>query len=257
MITLVASWAALAVWQDLRRRPAGRVRRLRPRAAAEPMRWPGSFRRVADRLPLAEPAGSRRAWSIAVLGWMVVLVLSPSLAVAGAVLASLLSFVRARAAHRRRAAGVRRALPECLEVLSLAVRAGLVPAEALRVAATVSPAPVDDILSGALDRLHRGAPWAEVVTELGRVLGPDGRSLVLLLVGEGGAPLADGLDRAAAELRDRRRREIQGRAQRLPVVVLAPLVTCILPAFVLVTIVPVVSTLGQDVVTRLPLGSTP
>ena len=141
--------------------------------------------------------------------------------------------------------------------MSLAIRAGLVPAEALVTASEISAEPVDEILRSGLIRLRRGGAWDEVVAQLGRDLGPDARGLELLLGGEGGAPLADGVDRLAAELRDRRRREVQRRAQRLPVTVLAPLVSCILPAFLLITIVPVVSTLGGGVIQDLPLGTTP
>ncbi len=141
--------------------------------------------------------------------------------------------------------------------MSLAIRAGLVPSEALITASETSAEPLDEILRSGLTRLRRGGAWDEVVAQLGRDLGPDARGLELLLGGEGGAPLADGIDRLAAELRDRRRREVQRRAQRLPVTVLAPLVSCVLPAFLLITIVPVVSTLGGGVIQDLPLGATP
>lgn len=219
MTALLASWVLIALWSEWRRRPRGRLRDLRraPEAEPSPIRWPRALIRFG------------------LVG----------------------TTLRRRASRRRRADRLRRALPETLDILGLAMHAGLVPAEALAAAAETGHPPLDRVLGDAVTRLRRGGSWDEVVSQLGGDLGPDGRGLELLLRGEGGAPLADGIDRLAVELRDRHRREVQRRAQRLPVTVLAPLVTCILPAFLLITIVPVVSTLGGDVIQDLPLGATP
>ena len=51
-------------------------------------------------------------------------------------------------------------------------------------------------------------------------------------------PLVPGLERAGLELRLARRRRAEEAARRLPVRLLAPLLTCVLPAFVLLTVVP-------------------
>ena len=259
MIGLIAGWVLLAAWSEARRRPSGRLRLLTRPLPIErnPIRWPGAVTGLLDRIGVALPSTmGRKARVVAGLG-LVAVVLAPQLAVVGAIVAAAATVVRERARRRRRADRLRRTLPETLDVMSLAIRAGLVPAEALATASETSAEPLDEILRSGVIRLRRGGAWDEVVAQLGRDLGPDARGLELLLGGEGGAPLADGIDRLAAELRDRRRREVQRRAQRLPVTVLAPLVSCILPAFLLITIVPVVSTLGGGVIQDLPLGATP
>lgn len=260
MIGLVAGWVLLAVWSAARRRPSGRVRKLaqpRPRVANTRVPWPAALCGPAERLGIRLPSTIDRTGGALVALGLVALVAAPQVAVLVTVAGGVVGLARGRAGRRRRSEELRRTLPDMLDVLSLAVRAGLVPSEALALAARTSTAPLDRILRAALHRLSRGGSWEEVVDQLGRDLGPDGRGLALLLGGEGGAPLADGLDRVAFELRDRHRREVQRRAQRLPVTVLAPLVTCILPAFFLITIVPVVSTLGRGVIDDLPLGATP
>ncbi len=256
---LVASWVLLAAWSGLRRRPRGRLRDLArpPAAAPDPIRWPGALIGLVRHVGLTLPSRIGRTARIVAGLALVTAVVAPPLAVVGAAASVGVAVIRARAGRRRRADRLRRALPETLDVLGLAVRAGLVPAEALAVAGETSAEPLREIIRTALVRLRRGGAWDEMVGQLARDLGSEGRGLELLLGGEGGAPLADGLDRLAAELRDRRRREVQRRAQRLPVTVLAPLVGCVLPAFLLITIVPVVSTLGGGVIQDLPLGATP
>lgn len=259
MIALISGWVLLAAWSEIRRRPRGRLRNLTRPPAATPcaIRWPEVLRELAARTGLPLPATVGRTARIGAGLAAVAAIVAPHVAVAGALGATVVVMVRRRAQSRARTERLRRGLPETLDLLSLAVRAGLVPSEALAVACERTDDPLDEILGSALMRLRRGAAWGEVVGHLGRDLGPDGRGLELLLAGEGGAPLADGIDRLAAELRDQRRREIQRRAQRLPITVLAPLVSCILPAFLLITIVPVVSTLGGGVIQDLPLGATP
>jgi tight adherence protein C len=50
--------------------------------------------------------------------------------------------------------------------------------------------------------------------------------------------LAPGLERLSLELRLDRRRRAEIEARRVPVRLLAPLVVCVLPAFALLTVVP-------------------
>jgi tight adherence protein C len=56
-----------------------------------------------------------------------------------------------------------------------------------------------------------------------------------------GSPAADGLDRLAVELRAERRRRAEEVARRVPIKLLFPLVACILPAFALLTVAPLLA----------------
>ena len=56
-----------------------------------------------------------------------------------------------------------------------------------------------------------------------------------------GVPLLPGLERTGLELRLDRRRAAELEARRVPVRLLAPLVTCVLPAFALLTVVPLLA----------------
>jgi len=64
-----------------------------------------------------------------------------------------------------------------------------------------------------------------------------------MLVGGGrsGAALTTDLSRFADDLRRRQRRAAEERARRLPVLMLVPLVCCVLPAFCLLTVVPMLA----------------
>src|SRR5205085_11545057 len=53
-----------------------------------------------------------------------------------------------------------------------------------------------------------------------------------------GVPLVPGLERLGLELRIDRRRRAEEEARRVPLRLLAPLITCVLPAFGLLTVVP-------------------
>ena len=69
------------------------------------------------------------------------------------------------------------------------------------------------------------------------------RPLVAALVASDryGAPLADNLARLADEVRRDRRRRAEEAARRVPVKLLFPLVTCVLPAFALLTVAPLLA----------------
>jgi tight adherence protein C len=64
---------------------------------------------------------------------------------------------------------------------------------------------------------------------------------VLRTSAELGAPASSSLTRLAAEIRADVRRRAEARARIVPVRLLVPLVFCILPAFALLTVVPVVA----------------
>jgi len=56
-----------------------------------------------------------------------------------------------------------------------------------------------------------------------------------------GSPVGAALDRLATEARDHARRRAEERARRIPVLLLFPLVLCILPAFGLLTVAPLLA----------------
>lgn len=157
----------------------------------------------------------------------------------------VLRIVRRRTADRRRR--IDDAAADLIDLFGIALAAGQPVPIALTTVAPRSPPAVRDELMRAAGRFERGMLFSAAVEDLGE-LGPAHRALVdaLLTAHHGGAPVLDSLDRLAESERGRRRRRAEVRARRLPVTMLFPLVVCILPAFGLLAIVPLLVTSFTD-----------
>lgn len=169
--------------------------------------------------------------------------LSLPLGVAVGVLVWALPALGVRRSRRRRAAAIRRHLPETVDLLALAVGAGLTVPLAVAAVARRAAGPVGEALGWAVAEAGAGLRFADALAELPRRLGEDARPLVTALVASvrDGSPLGDGLDRLAGELRAERRRRAEEAARRVPIKLLFPLVCCILPAFALLTVAPLLA----------------
>ena len=153
--------------------------------------------------------------------------------------------------HRRRRrkhrdAAIADAVPDIIDLFAVAVAAGLNTRLALRAVAERAP-PGD--LTAALAEVERdvcatGARLADTVERLPAQLGTEVvRPLVAAITDAEryGAALGPTLDRLADDARRSRQRRAEEAARRVPVKLLFPLVTCILPAFGLLTVVPLIA----------------
>ena len=145
---------------------------------------------------------------------------------------------RSQADRRRR----RAAFPDAIELIVVAVRAGRTPTDAVLAAARAA----DPVLTPAFDafehRLRRGAAFADALMAFAELIGGPAVPMAdaMATADRYGLPLAPVLDRLVDEARAERRRQAAEAARRLPVALSFPLVTCSLPAFVLLAIVPAV-----------------
>lgn len=147
--------------------------------------------------------------------------------------------LRVRRGAGRADAALVRELPVALDLLGVAVGSGCTPYLAVEVAARWSPDPVasafDDVLrscalglgfESALDAVARATPRLHPVAD------------ALLATDRLGVPVGPVLARLAEEDRTALRRAAEAHARRIPVRLLFPLVFLVLPAFVLLTVVP-------------------
>lgn len=155
-----------------------------------------------------------------------------------------------RAQRRRSATRVvrRAAAPDpavVLDLVDVALAAGASIPDALHgLGAALAPARVANDLTVAGAALRLGAPWAEAWTGSSRALEPLVAALEpAWLDGADPGPL---VRRAAAGVRARRQRAAREAAERLGARLVLPLGLCFLPAFVLLSLVPVMVSGGRS-----------
>lgn len=154
----------------------------------------------------------------------------------------------ARTARRRRHQHRQQALfdalvPELIDLVLVGVHAGLTTPQAMLRLAQFAPPALRPALAAVESRVRGGERFADALQVLSDQAGPSYRALVftLALAERAGDPIASVLDRLADEARRHRRRLADASARELPVRLAVPLVSCTLPAFVLLTIAPVLA----------------
>lgn len=146
--------------------------------------------------------------------------------------------IRGRSGRRRQRAVA--ALPDLIELVIVGIRSGLTPAAAIAIAGRNGPPAMRPVVDDVVLRLQRGARLADALAAFPERLGPAAATFAdaLATADRYGLPLEPVLDRLAVDARTERRRHAEQHARTLPVRLAFPLVTCTLPAFVLLAIVP-------------------
>ena len=206
----------------------------------------GATVRVWCRVPPGGP--NDRRLGLLAIGIPALVVLQPLLAVVLITATFGWPWWRQRTAVRRHRDLVAGELSWLAGLIRVGVGAGLPVGRALSEAADRGTGPASSALVSALGRTERGVAMADAVDGLRVEFGEDGRPLVAALVGSirHGAPIGPALDLVAADLRLRARRRAEVQARKVPVRMLFPLVTCILPAFILLSVVPMVAASLRD-----------
>lgn len=194
------------------------------------------FRKV---LPFDPQMGGRGLLGVAVIS-LVLFFISPPLS-----LVPMIALLVRSSRHRRRGqieadAAVSRALPDVIDLLTLAVGSGLTLRLAFSVSAPWFPEPFRSVAEETIFRCESGDSFVTALETASLDLGEAARPLISTLIASqtDGAALSPALERAGDEARRGRRVAAEERARRIPVAMLFPLVVCVLPAFALLTVVP-------------------
>lgn len=158
-------------------------------------------------------------------------------------------FAEAHAARRRRARADAE-LPQLLDLLAAASSAGLNAALALRRAAGALEGPLAEELRGVTQAVDLGGRWRdELRATADRLDLPDLRRAVAALARTDtlGSSLTTSMHELADRVRTSRRAAVTERARTAPVKMLFPLVFLVLPAFLLLTVVPVLLATLQSI----------
>ncbi|HUR78431.1 MAG TPA: type II secretion system F family protein [Acidimicrobiales bacterium] len=238
--TVVAlAWGALCAGWLARLRPAGAARAFALSRSAASAR--GTADALARVVATAMPS-PRRAVAVFALALGFGALFPPAgLAVLIAACARPL-----RARRRTQAVlevTVERDVADVVALVALAVRAGCNLPGALDAASRHADGPLADALRGAVTSAGRGTRLADALEALPDQLGEATRPFIAALVScdRYGAALGPTLDRLAIEVRTSSRQRAEAAARRLPVRLLFPLITCILPAFALLTVAPLIA----------------
>lgn len=138
-------------------------------------------------------------------------------------------------------------LPSAIGLLGCSLDAGADPTTALASVGRALGEPFAGEVRRLLHRLDLGADRGEVWSGLAAhpQLGPLGRSLARSH--DTGSSVAEAVHQLAEELEETRASEVEARARQLEVKVSLPLGACLLPAFVVLGVVPLVAGLLADV----------
>ena len=250
-------WFAVILIAGWRLRPApGRIRALAPaaRPQAERRRRPvaaGSVGALLERVGgsvlrrLGRPAGPEagRRLGVALAAGALALPVLPVAALPVALVAWALPGLGARRRRQRHLAAIAADLPDVVDLLVLAVGAGLTVRLAVAAVARRSPGPLGAELARAGQEADLGRRLADALDDLPERAGEATRPLVGALIASEryGAPLGASLERLAHEVRADRRRRAEEAARKVPVKLLFPLVSCTLPAFGLLTVAPLIA----------------
>ena len=240
---VAAALVVLAAGAATRPRPP--VRRLRPPTAGEPRVGESRVDRGTATLlgrlglPLGTPAQRGRLRRAAGLG-VVLAASAPPLAPLPVLGVWLLGHRHARQRARADGRAVVRALPDAVDLLALCTSAGLtIPLAQPLLAEALGP-PLGPALAAAHLEAGHGRARADALTRALCPLGDGPASLAHVMADHlrYGTTLAPALERLGVEVRLRRRHLAEEQARRVPVRLLGPLVACVLPAFALLTVVP-------------------
>jgi Flp pilus assembly protein TadB len=215
---------------------------LAPPRAASVVRVPGADAPAPARRRLPDVVGRPTPVEVAV-GGAVALALGlalPPLALLGLGLPLLRRRRLVHRATRARARAVAAGLPESVDLFLLCGGAGLSLPLAHPLVAERVPPPVGEALARAAIAADAGAVRADALLAELIPLGDRAAALAHVLVDHlrYGVPLVPALERLGLELRLDRRRRAEEEARRVPTRLLAPLLCCVLPAFGLLTVVP-------------------
>lgn len=149
--------------------------------------------------------------------------------------------------RRRQSAQEAAAVPQVADLLAACLEAGAPPVEALDVVAEAVRGSLAARLRTTAAALHLGADVVEAwrVTGPGDPMAPVARAFARAATS--GAPLAETVALVADDQRRRQRWAAEEAARRAGVLAVGPLVLCLLPAFVLIGVIPLVIGVAADV----------
>ena len=165
------------------------------------------------------------------------------------------SILRRRRVARRAQIALQAGLADVIDLFAIALVSGQNVTEAVRQVGAWAEGDFARAFQWCELQVAAGRSLSDALEVLPERLGPASRPLIAALVAthRHGAPITASLAQLAVDTRADRRRHAEAVARKLPVALLFPLVACVLPAFLLVTVVPVIA----ETISNLELIASP
>jgi tight adherence protein C len=157
------------------------------------------------------------------------------------------TILTSRGKRRKQAMAV--ALPDVVDLLAVCSHAGLNISLSLHRVVQRVPGPLGNEIQRTVEEIELGVPRTKALENLAVRNGlPELESLVRVLLNSErfGTQIAASLETFAADVRGRLKRSAEEQARKAPVKILFPLVFLILPAFILLTVVPLLVSAFQS-----------
>lgn len=141
-----------------------------------------------------------------------------------------------------------RALPDYTDQIAISVQAGLGFEAAIQRTASSNTGPLADEFNRLIQDVRIGSTRAAAFRALSDRIDVQDLTTFIRAVAQAertGVSIADILNIQSDELRERRRQRAEERAMKLPVIMLIPMVTCILPPLLIVLLGPAVVQITQ------------
>ena len=212
---------------------------------------PSQVRPVAgSRRPSGSGSGVRPVAAVGTAAAAFLFVGGAAGVVVGPVAGAAAWWVLARAeppVRRREREDVQRTLPHLIDLFAATLRAGAEPVAGLAQVCAALPGPAADRLSAVVEQARWGASGVEAwrVLATDDELAPLGRAMVRSLTS--GASVVRTVERLADELARESMARAEDAARRVGVSAAVPLGVCLLPAFLLLGVVPTVASLFGSV----------
>lgn len=134
-------------------------------------------------------------------------------------------------------------LPELIDQLIVLLLAGHTPANAFLQLEQWLTSPMNSVVAEINALVRRGVRFASAVVELRHHIGPPAYALVdaVLQLDSDGFAAPTILDRLSGEAHAQRRLRAEAEARELPIRLIFPMVCCVLPSFIMLTVVPMLA----------------
>ncbi len=134
-------------------------------------------------------------------------------------------------------------MAELVDLLIVLLRAGLTPANAFRQLELWLPSPMNGVVAEVNSLVHRGVRFSSAVVELRRHIGAPAFGLVdaLIQIDIDGFTVTTTLNRLSSEAHALHKVRAESEARELPIRLIFPMLCCILPSFMLLTVVPLLA----------------